>query len=110
MEVYTVIDKISKHFINFLSNQPDSTFMFFDEYPDEFGEADELFALIDFLESKGFVSKIMNNGTFAGVTLTHVSRHKSEFRKINFLSYVKNNWIAILALIISIAAFIRSFF
>lgn len=42
--------------------------------------------------------------------LSHTSKHQKEFNRINKINYFKDNWIGLLALIISIITFIISLF
>jgi len=49
-------------------------------------------------------------GNNVGVRLTYKGNHKKEFSWMAFKQYMRNNWVAIAAITISIAAFIKSFF
>lgn len=105
-----MIDKKSKDLINFLSKCPEHQFLYCYDYPDNFGEPDEFFATVRYLEGMGMVEIITNQqGNHIGVRLSHIAMNQKEFKRLSAIEYLKNNWIAILALIISIIAFIRSF-
>ena len=105
-----MIDQRSKKFIKWLSAQPEHRYLYFDECPDEFGEQDEFFAMVRFLDSKGLVDIVKNqNDLHVGVCLTHIAIHGKEFKFIAIAEYIKDKWVSILALIISILSFIGAY-
>jgi hypothetical protein len=105
-----VIDKISKKFLKWLSTQPDHQYMYYDDHPDEFGSRDEFFAMVRYLESTGLIEIINNHqGIHCGVRLSHIAIHNKEFSFLSFVDYLKNKWVDILALIISVLALIGAY-
>ena len=50
----------------------------------------------------------LKQGGFCAVTLSHESRHWKEFKRIFTTEYLFQHWIAIVALVISLIAFIRT--
>lgn len=105
-----MIDKRSKKFIKWLSGRSGHRFFYYDEYPDEFGDRDEFFAMVRFLNEKGLVETIKDqNGIHMGVRLSHVSIHRKEFSFMAVGEYLSDNWISLLALIISLLSFIGTY-
>jgi hypothetical protein len=106
-----MLDKSSKIFLKFLDNQPDKRFMYYDEieYPDELGDEDSLFAIIRHLKSLGMVDVIRNDkGHSLGVVMSHTGKHRKEFTHIATKEYLLDNWIAIVALIVSVIALLKA--
>lgn len=61
---------------------------------------------INYLNEQGYTEDLNNRGFM----LKHRTNHFEEFKRIDFIKYVKDNWIAFVALVISIAALVKSFF
>jgi hypothetical protein len=106
-----MLDKTSKKVIKFLKSQPDCTYMYFNDLPEDFPiDETAFFASIRYLENNGFVETVHSQeGTSLGICLSHTGLHKREFNFIAVKIFFINNLIAILALILSIVAFIRTF-
>lgn len=76
-----MLDKKSKIFLNFLDSRPNKNFIYYEEpeYPEELGNNDELFALIRYLEEKGYLEIIeSSSGTDIGVRLSHKGANRKE--------------------------------
>lgn len=105
-----MLDKTSKKLLKYLSNCPEKRIFYYNGLPEELGDEDTIYAAIRFLETKGYIEYLTaNNDIHIGITLSHVGMHLGEFSRINFFEYIKDKWIEILALIISILAFIGAY-
>lgn len=108
-----MLDKKSKCFIDFLDAQPDKQVRFFDdtEFPDEFETEQDVLAVVEYLDIHGYAVKLYSNsGALLGVKLSHAGRNLKEFSMISAKEYILDKWVAILALVISLAALVKSFF
>lgn len=104
-----MIDKISKKVLNYLLNCPDCTFSVNKGFPDSIPR-NEFLSSIDFLEENGYVTtRRVSGNALLSATLTHKGKHPKEFNSIALKRYLLDKWVDILALIISIAAFIGAY-
>lgn len=104
-----MIDKTSKKVLRFLLNCPDCCFSVNKGYPDFMSPA-EFSSAIDFLETEGYVTtKRVTDAALVSATLTHKGRHPKEFNSIALKRYLLDKWVDILALVISILAFIGAY-
>ncbi len=106
-----MLDRLSKKFLDFLDEQPDSEFSYLDdaEYPEEFGDTDKLLSLVQHLNSEGYVENITtHSGQIIGVRLSHLGLHRKEALGQKIKEYILEKWIDFLALIIAIIALIRT--
>lgn len=103
------VDKISKQVLQYLLNCPDCTFSVNKGFPSSI-PAKELLSSIDFLEEEGYLTTVrVSNGALVSATLTHKGKHPKEFNSIALKRYLLDKWVDILALIISILAFIGAY-
>lgn len=104
-----MVDKISKRVLHYLLNCPDNTFCVRNGFPEDISPS-EFLSSIDFLESEGYVTthRVTNN-FLVSATLTHKGKHPKEFSSIALKRYLLDKWVDILALLISIAAFIGAY-
>ena len=103
------VDKISKQVLQYLLNCPDCTFSVNKGFPSNI-PAKELLSSIDFLEKEGYLTTVrVSNGALVSATLTHKGKHPKEFNSIALKRYLLDKWVDILALIISILAFIGAY-
>ena len=103
-----MLDTKSRKLVSFLRSQGGSV-CFIDEVemPDGiYDENDEeaFWTMIHYLESKGILEWIPDSLT---LRLTHTARHPVEYGWISVLQFLRDNWIAIVALIVSIIALVR---
>lgn len=104
-----MIDKISKQVLLYILNCSDYKFSVNKGFPEHI-QTDELLSSIDFLEQEGYLTtKRATGGTLISATLTHKGKHPNEFNSIALKRYLLDKWIDILALIISILAFIGAY-
>lgn len=104
-----MIDKTSKQVLQYLLNSPDYTFHANTGYPD-FIPVDEFLSSIAYLESEGYLTTVrVSRGALVSATLTHIGKHQKEFNAIFLKRYLLDKWIDILALIISIFAFVGAY-
>lgn len=66
--------------------------------------SDEISSIIDCLIKEGYLVNGFNQYNFS---LTHKALHGAQYNMEMFTSYLLNNWIAIVALIISIIALLK---
>lgn len=103
------VDKISKQVLQYLLNCPDCTFSVNKGFPSNI-PAKELLSSIDFLEEEGYLTTVrVPNGALVSATLTHKGKHPKEFNSIALKRYLLDKWVDILALVISILAFIGAY-
>ncbi len=103
------VDKISKQVLQYLLNCPDCTFSVNKGFPVNI-PTEELLSSIDFLEEEGYLTTSrVPNGALISATLTHKGKHPKEFNSIALKRYLLDKWVDILALIISILAFIGAY-
>lgn len=104
-----MLDKTSKQVIQFLLNCPDDTFFIYNSFP-EFTSKKNFLAAIDYLESTNYVTtKRTAEGSLISATLTHTGIHSNEFNSIALKRYLLDKWVDIIALIISILAFVGAY-
>jgi hypothetical protein len=105
-----MLDKTSKKIIKYLASCDEHQYFYYDDLPEYLGPEDENYAAIRFLKDKNYVEIITNqNDSHIGVRLSHIAMHRQEFSHIQFFEYLKDKWIDIMALILSILAFIGAF-
>lgn len=103
------VDKISKQVLQYLLNCPDCTFSVNKGFPSNI-PTEELLSSIDFLEKEGYLTTSrVPSGALISATLTHKGKHPKEFNSIALKRYLLDKWVDILALIISILAFIGAY-
>ena len=104
-----MLDKISKQVLQYILNCPDETFSVNSGYPEHIPKR-EFLSSVDFLEQEGYLTtKRVSNDILLSVSLTHKGRHPKEFNSIALKRYLLDKWVDILALIISILAFIGAY-
>ena len=104
-----MIDKTSKKILQYLLNCTDYTHNARDGFPDSIPSHDFL-SSVTFLEENGYVTTHrVTNGALVSVSLTHKGKHPKEFNSIAAKRYLLDKWVDILALIISILAFIGAY-
>jgi len=104
-----LLDKKSNKFIQWLKTQPDYAFSFH-RPPDSFGNLNEILSIVNYLESIGYVEIIRNfQGLKYGAKLTHIAVHSKEFSFLASIEYIKEKWIDIIALLISVLALIGAY-
>lgn len=104
-----MLDKTSKSVIAFLGTFPDNTWRNNKGYHFEKLPFEEFLVAVNYLESQDIVEVHRVSGGIVSVSLSHPGRHRQEFSWIAFTDHLKNHWIDLLALIISVWAFIRTF-
>ena len=103
------VDKISKQVLRYLQNCPDCTFSVNKGFPSNM-PTKELLSSIDFLEKEGYLTTSrVPSGALISATLTHKGKHPKEFNSIALKHYLLDKWVDILALVISIFAFIGAY-
>ncbi len=103
------VDKISKQVLQYLLNCPDCTFSVNKGFPSNI-PTEELLSSIDFWEKEGYLTTSrVPSGALISATLTHKGKHPKEFNSIALKRYLLDKWVDILALIISILAFIGAY-
>lgn len=103
------VDKISKQVLQYLLNCPDCTFSVNKGFPSNI-PTEELLSSIDFLEKEGYLTTSrVPSGALISATLTHKGKHPKEFSSIALKRYLLDKWVDILALVISIFAFIGAY-
>lgn len=107
-----MLDKKSKIFLDYLDKQTNKSILYHEApaYPSELGTQNDVFALIRYLEENGYVEYISSkhSGAHLGVLLSHKGRHRREFAFQNFLHYVAEKWIDLIALVVAILALVIS--
>lgn len=104
-----MLDKTSKQVLQYILNCPDCTFSVNKDFPD-FLSRDAMLTCIDYLEENGYVTTHRVSGSvLLSATLTHTGRHQKEFNSIALKRYLLDKWVDILALIISVLAFIGAY-
>ncbi len=99
------MDKTSKLIIEYIRQQPNYEYKY-NRGRQNIMPEDEFNRCISFMVQKGYVKPLLSNGITIGYALSHELAHKREFNKIAFLKYLLDNWIAIVALILSIISLI----
>ena len=104
-----MLDAKSRKLVRFLRNCGGSVCFADDpELPDGvYDETDDaaFWTMIEYLEEQGVLVWDDNRVT---LRLSHVARHPITFGWFSVLRYLRDNWIAILALIVSIVALVRT--
>ena len=104
-----MLDKTSKKVLQYILNCPNCTFSVNKEFPN-FLSRDAMLACIDYLEEKGYVTtRRVSGNILLSAALTHTGRHQKEFNSISIKRYLLDKWVDILALIISILAFLGAY-
>lgn len=104
-----MLDKTSKKVLQYILNCPNCTFSVNKEFPN-FLSRDAMLACIDYLEEKGYVTtQRVSENILLSATLTHTGRHPKEFNSIALKRYLLDKWIDLLALIISVLAFVGAY-
>lgn len=112
-----MLDKTSKIVLKAVQklHSPDKTTIKFSDICDETGLVhNEVFTACEHLvesdlavyHHKGIDTS--GNPAKAGIRLKHTAKHQREFTWLRFKAYIKENWMAILAILISIYALIQS--
>lgn len=104
-----MLDKTSNKILEYFK-APDTMLMLFGEWPNSLGDEDIGKESVKYLVDRGYLEYVSDiNGNNLAIKLSHLGIHRGEFKKLSILDYAKENWIAIIALIISIISFIRTF-
>ena len=105
-----MLDKKSKELLNYLSTCKSNQHFYHDPFPKNLGKADDIFANIRYLKSIGYIEAVTgSNGSNLGIRLSHVATHRKEFSLMATIEYIKDKWVDIAALVISILAFIGAY-
>lgn len=106
------MDKTSKVLLKYLEKSPNHKLTIYDvdNIVKELNlSSDEIQACANYLVEHEYLEYIYStNDQIVGVRLAHIGLHNNEFKKISFFKYLKDNWISILALIVSILSLIIS--
>lgn len=106
-----MLDRQSIKFLHYLREQPDNTVSCSDgaPIPEGYGEQNEYFAMMDYLESGGYVSvrrdKLNNHKS---VKLAHKGFHLKEFRRREFLNYIAEKWVDFIAMLMAVGSLVVS--
>lgn len=104
-----MLDKISKQVLQYILNCPNCTFSTNHGFPEHI-PVHEMISAIDFLEKEGYLTtRRVPSGALISATLTHKGKHPKEFNAIGIKRYLLDKWVDILALVISILAFIGAY-
>lgn len=100
------MDKISKQILNQVKAAEDQTIHYYvDEIPfSSIADENVTQAAIKYLVDNEFLNELIRGTTVIGVTLSHKSIHSKYFAFETLLEYLLKNWIAIIALFLSIAS------
>ena len=63
---------------------------------------------VRYLEKTGYIEYIYSNGKKVGFSLSHMGVNWKYFRRQNFLKYLADKWVDVLALVLSICSFALS--
>lgn len=108
------MDKTSKTVLNYFKNLPNQRLLYFDSNVSDAAKelnlsTIEFQACLRFLIENKYLEIINSSkGRKAGVVLSHTGLHHSEFKRISTINYLKDKWISIFALIVSIISLIIS--
>jgi hypothetical protein len=104
------MDKISKKLIEYLSTCDKYAHLYPNKFPEHIGNDSEIKAALRYLSDKGLIGIVTtDSGYEVGVQLKHVGIHYKEFARMEFYSYIKDKWVDIAALSISVLAFIGAY-
>lgn len=105
-----MLDKTSKKFLKYLSQQPDYSVEYYDDaFPPQWIDEESAYALIRHLNQSGYVEIIKTTSDISmGVRLSHQGLHHKEFSIHRFLCYAADKWIDLLALLVATVALILS--
>lgn len=109
------MDKTSKKLLDYIKQLPNQQLLYTN--PDIAKAANELniksedvIACIESLIDKKYLRKFRYSFGLICFGLSHTSKHQKEFNRINKINYFKDNWIGLLALIISIISLVISLY
>lgn len=102
------MDKTTRKMINYLKTLPDFTYYWQNEEPQTILPDAEFKICANYMIENGYAEKITSFGNSGGFRLNHKYVHEKEFNRIRAKEYLLQNWIAILALIISIVSIVAS--
>lgn len=106
-----MLDRQSIKFLHYLREQPDNTVSCSDgaPIPEGYGEQNEYFAMMDYLESGGYVSvrrdKLNNHKS---VKLDYKGYKLREFRRKEFLKYLAEKWVDFIAMLMAAGSLVVS--
>ena len=107
-----MLDKISRDFLEELRKRPDQkigTIIPPNPLPKGCENKAAFLAMIENLLREGKLDPVLDHeGKRVGVSLSHAARHPHRYNWHSFWAYIKANWIAILALAVSIIALVRT--
>lgn len=106
-----MLDRKSRIFLKFLEKKPEKQLLYVEDrhFPASLGSESDFLALLRYLEKLGYIKcdwSIRN--TLLAVQLTHEGRNRRFFSFQDFLHYLSEKWIDIVALGISIIALVIS--
>lgn len=109
------MDKTSKKLLDYIKQLPNQQLRYTN--PDIAKAANELniksddvISCINYLIEKNYLRKSRYSPGVVCFGLSHTSKHQKEFNRINKINYFKDNWIGLLALIISIISLVISLY
>lgn len=103
------MDKTSKKIIKYIKSLPNCEYHY-NKGIQNILPHEEFARCIEFMVANDYVSPIYSNGIVIGYSLTHKIAHRKEFSLIALRDYLIKNWIAVVALILSIINFVEAHF
>lgn len=98
--------------MDYLDEKKEKQILYMDQEdrPKSLENDDDFFALIRYLEEKGYVEIITsaNSGAHLGVCLSHKGRNRKEFAMQEVLRYLGEKWIDFFALLTALGALVLS--
>lgn len=100
------MDRTSRKILKALKKKQSITVSFIDEPFSDIATPVSVEVSLDFLKKEEYI-KIENSETFSTISISYRGLHPTAYMKRKIISYLGKNWIAIVALVISIIALLK---
>ncbi len=102
------MDKTSKLIVEFLKKQPEQAYYWGSEPVQDILPDEEFRRCVDFMVDSGYIDRVKWFGGSGGFRLNHKYVHEKEFKIISIKNFFRNNWISLLAILISLVSIFAS--
>ncbi len=100
------MDRTSRKILKALKKKQSITISFIDEPFSDIAPPVSVAVSLDFLEKEEYI-QIKSSETFNTISISYRGLHPAAYMKRKIISYLGKNWIAIVALVISIIALLK---
>lgn len=100
------MDRTSRKILKALKKKQSITVSFIDEPFSDIAPPVSVAVSLDFLEKEEYI-QIKSYGTLNTISISYRGLHPAAYMKRKIISYLGKNWIAIVALVISIIALLK---